>query len=110
MGLDEHTLWHLVMSFFTGALLCNSVPHVIAGVRGRHFPTPFARPRGAGKSSPSINLLWGFGNAMLGVWLCYRQVHSGIGDARVAIVAAVGFVLFGLWLAQHFSKREKMPT
>ena len=32
--------------FFTGAFLCNCIPHLCAGLQGMPFPTPFATPRG----------------------------------------------------------------
>jgi hypothetical protein len=45
--------------FFAGALLCNSVPHLIAGVSGMPFPSPFATPHGVGGSPPLVNFWWG---------------------------------------------------
>jgi len=36
--------------FFAGAFLCNCIPHLCAGLQGMPFPTPFAKPRGIGKS------------------------------------------------------------
>ena len=43
--------------FLAGALLCNSIPHLAAGLRGEPFPTPFGRPPGEGKSPPLVNFL-----------------------------------------------------
>ena len=51
---------HYVAAFFAGAFLCNCIPHLDCGLRGAPFPTPFAKPRGIGDSSPLINVLWGF--------------------------------------------------
>jgi hypothetical protein len=37
--------WHdVVANFFGGASLANFVPHFVAGVSGRPFPSPFAKP------------------------------------------------------------------
>ena len=54
--------WHLVAQFFGGVVLANAVPHLAAGVAGRRFPTPFAKPPFRGRSSPAVNALWGLAN------------------------------------------------
>ena len=58
-----------VALFFAGAFLCNAVPHLVAGLQGQPFPTPFARPRGIGNSPPVVNFLWGLFNLLVGGWL-----------------------------------------
>jgi hypothetical protein len=47
-----------VASFFAGAFLCNSIPHLASGLRGEIVPTPLAKSRGKGPSSPLVNFLW----------------------------------------------------
>jgi len=37
---------HLAADFFGGAALLNAVPHLVSGVMGRRFPSPFAKPPG----------------------------------------------------------------
>ncbi|SFT77535.1 hypothetical protein SAMN05192562_10227 [Kosakonia arachidis] len=37
----------------------NAVPHVISGVLGRAFQSPFVTPAGKGLSSSMVNVLWG---------------------------------------------------
>jgi len=56
-----------VAVFFAGAILCNCIPHLTAGLQGVPFPTPFARPRGVGTSSPFANFLWGAFNLGAGL-------------------------------------------
>jgi hypothetical protein len=58
-----------VCHFFAGAFLCNCIPHLVAGLQGAPFPTPFAKPRGVGNSSPPVNFLWGSFNLPAGVAL-----------------------------------------
>ena len=41
--------------FFGGAFLANALPHLINGVSGRSFQSPFAKPPGKGLSSPVVN-------------------------------------------------------
>ncbi|MGY4155850.1 hypothetical protein ACVINW_001692 [Bradyrhizobium sp. USDA 4461] len=49
----------LVAYFFGGAFLTNAIPHVVAGTMGESFQSPFAKPRGEGLSSSSVNIVWG---------------------------------------------------
>lgn len=50
----------LTAYFFGGAFTANIIPHFVAGIMGRSFQTPFAKPPGKGLSSPTVNVLWGF--------------------------------------------------
>ena len=98
-------LWLQLLSCFAGgALLANAVPHLVSGLSGRAFQTPFAKPPGEGLSSSTANLLWGFANLTVGYLLVGRV---GAFDGRDAVqVAAVGLgaLLAGLGLARHFGR------
>ena len=59
-----------VSYFFGGAFLANTVPHLVSGVMGRPFQSPFAKPRGEGLSSSTVNVLWGFFNLAVGCRPC----------------------------------------
>ncbi len=61
-----------VAYFFGGLVLANSAPHLISGVTGRKFQTPFANPPGKGLSTSMINVLWGFGNLVVAYFLLCR--------------------------------------
>jgi hypothetical protein len=58
-------------------LLVNSLPHLVHGICGYEFPTPFARPRAIGLSPPRTNVLWGGANF---VGAC--ALLLGVGDLR----------------------------
>ena len=60
---------HLVSCFFSGIFLANAVPHFVSGMMGRSFQSPFAKPPGRGLSSSTVNVLWGFFNAVIGYML-----------------------------------------
>ena len=92
---------HYVTLFFCGMLLCNSVPHLVRGLEGKPFPTPFAKPRGVGFSSPLINFLWGFVNLAVALMLLARQPFALASGADLAAVL-IGALLIGTWLAHHF--------
>ena len=49
----------IVAHMIGAALLANSVPHLVHGVSGCDFHSPFAKPPFRGKSSPTSNVLWG---------------------------------------------------
>lgn len=95
-----------VLLFLAGALLCNSIPHLAAGLRGELFPTPFARPPGIGNSSPVINFLWGSINLAASIALLRWGLPSVDRDIGLA-VAAAGWLAIGLYLARHFGAVRK---
>jgi hypothetical protein len=45
---------HLVSYFFGGAFIANAVPHAVAGVMGRPFQSPFAKPRTRPRSASAV--------------------------------------------------------
>ncbi|TWB12422.1 hypothetical protein FBZ89_12435 [Nitrospirillum amazonense] len=89
--------------FFAGAFLCNGVPHLVAGLQGRPFPTPFAKPPAKGNSSPLVNFLWGFVNILIGLVLwSVRPVMAVVTPDFVVLV--MGALIMGIWLTLHFAK------
>ncbi len=89
--------------FFTGAFLCNAIPHLASGLQGRAFPTPFATPRGVGNSSPLINTLWGFLNLLAGLVLLSKFPAPVSLTPEFAAVCA-GALILGIHLSRHFGK------
>lgn len=90
---------------FVGALLCNCIPHLAAGLQGRSFPTPFATPRGVGQSSASVNVLWGAANLFSGLFLLVRDLTPLETAAGIAAMG-LGFLGLGIWLSRHFGRVE----
>lgn len=90
-----------VMLFLAGALLCNGIPHLAAGLRGEPFPTPFAKPPGEGMSPPLVNFVWGSANLFGGVALAAWRWPMA--DCRIgAAVVVLGWLAIGIYLARHF--------
>ncbi len=93
----------LIANFFAGLFLCNGVPHTVAGLSGRSFPTPFAKPPGKGLSSPLVNFLWGNANLMAGLLLLHwRPVGWQFGLSFLCF--ALGALVMGVILSQHFGR------
>ncbi len=96
-------LW-LVSYLFGGLFAANAVPHFVAGVMGSPFQSPFAKPPGKGLSSSTVNVVWGFFNAVVGYLLVMRV---GAFDPRVTshiLVLGTGVLLISLAHARHFGQ------
>jgi hypothetical protein len=94
----------LVSYFFGGILLTNAIPHFVAGTMGRPFQSPFAKPPGKGLSSSTVNVLWGFINAVVG-YLLVAHVGSFHLRATSHILAfGLGALLISISLAHHFGQ------
>ncbi len=96
-------LW-LVSYFFGGAFAANAVPHFVSGIMGRAFQSPFAKPSGQGLSSATVNVVWGFFNAVVGYLLV---AHVGAFQPRTTshiLVFGLGALLIGIFSARHFGQ------
>ncbi len=95
---------HLAAIFFGGLLLTNAIPHLVSGVMGRAFQSPFAKPPGVGLSSSTVNALWGFFNLAAGyalVWLAGRFDARAIADAASL---GMGILLMAIFMARLFGR------
>jgi hypothetical protein len=95
---------HLLEWFFGGALLANSVPHIVNGISGRPFQSPFAKPPGQGLSSSTVNVLWGFFNLVLAyvllVWLGHFNIHYW----WQVVTTFAGALVLSVMMARHFGR------
>jgi len=87
-----------------GAFLANGIPHFVSGISGKYFPSPFAKPPGAGESSPVVNVLWGLTNLIV-AWI----LVAGVGDFTTGfsidmLLFAIGFSGMALVLGWHFGR------
>jgi hypothetical protein len=95
-------LWSAIAIIFGGAVGVNGIPHLVSGVMGRQFPSPFAKPPGKGLSSATVNVIWGFANLCVSyVLTCAVAKFNPESPADVALFAT-GFLLGALLLAQIF--------
>ena len=93
-----------VIHFAAAGLLLNSLPHLITGVMGTPFQSPFSKPPGIGLSSPFANIVWGGANFVVGFLLL-----SKVGNFSTGNNIDLAFTLAGGWLtafalARYFTK------
>ena len=96
--------WHLVSYFFGGAFLSNAIPHFASGSMGRAFQSPFAKPRGEGLSSSTVNVLWGVLNLAIAYVLICRVGDFDLRSTAQAATLGLGFLVMGLFAARHFGR------
>jgi hypothetical protein len=97
--------WHHSLAyFFGGVFLANALPHLLNGVSGNAFQTPFASPPTVGLSSSMVNVGWGFFNLAVAWLLLARVGEFGLRRMRSAAPFAIGFLLMALYLAQRLGR------
>jgi hypothetical protein len=97
--------WYYYLSyFFGGAFLANTLPHLINGISGSPFQSPFSKPPGQGLSSSTVNVLWGFFNlAVAYLLVCRVGTFSLLNTAQVLALGS-GILLMSLMLAHSFGR------
>lgn len=97
--------WSIYVAyFFGGAFFSNSLPHLMNGVSGCSFQSPFAKPPGVGLSSPTVNVLWGFFNLAAAYWLIVRVGTFSLHNLCNIAAAAAGFLVMSLIAARAFGR------
>jgi hypothetical protein len=98
-------LWLVFVAlFFGGAFLANAVPHIVNGISGRAFQTPFAKPPGRGVSPSTINVIWGFINLFIAWLLLIRMANFDIRNWAHVSMVLVGALIMAMNCARHFGK------
>ncbi len=95
---------HLLSYFFGGAFLSNAIPHLVSGMMGRPFQSPFAKPPGQGLSSSTVNVLWGVFNLVLGYLLVGRVGDFELRDTPDVVALGLGFFLIAILSARQFGR------
>lgn len=90
--------------FFGGVLLANAIPHMVSGMMGRAFQSPFAKPPGQGLSSSTVNVMWGFFNAVVAYLLVFHVGTFDLHSIPDVFAVGIGAFLIALFSARHFGK------
>jgi hypothetical protein len=103
--METKTRWyHDVAYFFGGVFLANTIPHLVNGISGLPFQSPFASPPGQGLSSSTVNVLWGMFNLAVAYGLIIRVGRFDLRQTRHMVALALGALLMALSLARHFGQ------
>jgi hypothetical protein len=81
--------------------LTNAIPHLVNGISGDFFPTPFADPPGKGLSPPTLNVVWAFFNIIVG-YMLYRGGKIRRENLYGITVFFGGAIFTAIWLSQLF--------
>jgi hypothetical protein len=71
---------------------------------GRPFQSPFAKPPGEGLSSSTVNVVWGFLNAVISYVLIVRVGDFSLKSTSDVVALGLGVLLIGLFSARHFGR------
>jgi hypothetical protein len=103
--METTTRWyHDIAYFFGGAFLANTIPHLVNGISGLPFQSPFASPPGQGLSSSTVNVLWGMFNLVVGYLLVARVGRFDLRRTRHVATLGIAALLMALMLARHFGE------
>ena len=97
--------YHYIACFFAGLFIANTVPHLVHGVSGDVFPSPFSKPAGIGPSSPTVNVLWALFNLVIG----YLLIRAGkLSNQRIMsmVVFFLGILAMSCMLSVHFVEKQ----
>jgi hypothetical protein len=95
---------HDIAYFFGGAFLTNAVPHLVSGLMGRPFQSPFAKPPGEGLSSSTVNVLWGFFNLAVGYVLVCRVGEFDLHTTSQVVALGLGMLAIGVPTSRIFGR------
>ncbi|ASV29964.1 hypothetical protein [Maribacter cobaltidurans] len=108
MEISNNKKWyHYVAAFFAGMFLANAIPHLINGISGDPFPTPFADPPGKGLSAPWVNVLWSFFNIIVGYFL-FQYAKITIKNKLSLIIFIIGALVISIVLSIVFLDKVKL--
>jgi hypothetical protein len=91
--------------FFCGVLLVNVLPHLIRGISGDKFPSPFAKPHGKKLSSPTSNVIWAFINLSIFLTIFYFNRFSF--TAIYGLIMLIGAFAMAIYLSRYFADKDK---
>ena len=94
-----------IACFFAGMFLANVVPHLVRGISGDRFPTPFADPPGKGLSSPTVNVVWALFNLAVG-YILFRVGKVSTGDYSVLVIFFAGIAVLSMMASVRFAEKH----
>ena len=103
--MQTETRWyHFIAYCFGGFFLANTIPHLVNGISGSPFQSPFATPPGQGLSSSTVNVLWGMFNLVVAYILVARVGRFELRQTKHVLVLGLAALLTALLLANRFGR------
>jgi len=100
--------WYLCVAYFLGgAFLANALPHLMAGIHGQPFPSPFASPPFRGMSSPGVNVVWALANLAFAYLLLVAIEPLELGKLSEAGAAFLGFAAMTFQCSRSLARHRK---
>lgn len=99
---------HYLACFFAGFWGVNVLPHLLHGISGQAFPTPFASPPFQGLSSPLVNTTWALVNIVLAYWLA-RVGRLSPERPLTMWLFLLGFAVLALFMAYASALMPSLP-
>ena len=97
--------WSLALMYFLGgAFLANALPHLLAGLARRPFPTPFASPPFRGQSSPNVNIAWALANLAVAYLLLMRIRAPDLHQWSYVAAVLAGFIMMTLQVVRSLRR------
>ena len=93
--------YHYIICFFAGVFLANFVPHFVQGISGNSFPSQFSNPPGKGLSSPTLNVVWGIINLIIG-YILLRVGKVTQNNKWNLLTFFIGVVIMSILLSIQF--------
>ena len=98
----------LIAHILGAAMLVNAIPHLVQGLSGYEFPTPFAKPPAVGLSRPMVNVLWAaFNLAAGGALLTVGDLRLGANLESAALCGAA--LLAGVAISRSAARAHARP-
>ena len=100
--------WYIYLAYLLGgALLANAIPHLIAGIAGESFPSPFASPPFKGLSSPRVNVAWALVNLVCAYLLLLRVRPLDLRNWPHVGVCFAGFAAMAFQCSRSLSRSSQ---
>jgi hypothetical protein len=104
---QEETDMTYVLSFLSGLLLANGIPHFVNGISGRDFHRPSLGRFARKVPSPVLNVIWGIANFAVALLLGSACPGLGFGANLLFGAFAFGFIFAAVGLSIYFPSRDE---
>jgi hypothetical protein len=99
-----------LLSFLSGLLLANGIPHFVNGISGRDFHRPSLGRLVQRVPAPLLNVVWGLLNFAVALLLRSACTDLHFGANLLFATFAFGFTFAAIGLSIYFPTRDKIKS